>query len=201
MKKISLILVLSLIMCLFASCDFRPNLSQQLISAIKNDDFDTFEKLLAQNPNLDANPYIFNLDRVNMPPLHVACFEGKIELLDADAPADLIIETGFEGWVDCNPQLLVFINGNIKQGADRNHTTIRFNEPGVYNVLVYAYTGMWVDDLLRFKTSLYSVDLKTEKLYYDLKVPFDVLNCTDKNSREYSELLYAINDAISVLDT
>ncbi len=94
MKKISLLLILSLIMCLFASCDFRPNLSQQLISAIKNDDFDTFEKLLAQNPNLDANPYIFNLDRVNMPPLHVACFEGKIEfvrrLIEAGADVNSI---------------------------------------------------------------------------------------------------------------
>ena len=81
MKKISLILVLSLIMCLFASCDFRPNLSQQLIAAIKTNDFDTFEELLAQNPNLDLKPYLFDLDRQNMPPLHYACLEGKIDFV------------------------------------------------------------------------------------------------------------------------
>ena len=129
-----------------------------------------------------------------------AWFKGKVVLTKNDTPAELTIKTGFEGWTDSNPQFLIYVNGKITQGGDRYHTTVRFNEPGEYEIWAYAYTGMCVDDVLRFITGLNVIDKNTEKLYYDLKVPYDVLECLDKGSREYSELLHALNGVLNLVD-
>ena len=79
--NVILIFLLTSTISLLPGCHFQPNLSQELIAAIKTNDFDTFEELLAQNPNLDLKPYLFDLDRQNMPPLHYACLEGKIDFV------------------------------------------------------------------------------------------------------------------------
>ena len=129
-----------------------------------------------------------------------AWFKGVVELTAENVPAELTVKTSFEGWTDSNPQFLIYINGKMAQGGDRYHTTVRFDRPGKYEVWAYAYTGMGVDEVLRFITALHAVDVATEKLYYDLKVPFDVMECVDSNSREYLEILYALSECFNLID-
>ena len=44
------------------------------------------------------------------------------------------------------------------------------------------------------------IDKKIEKLYYDLKVPFEILQFEDENSRNYFEIKKHLNNAVNLID-
>ena len=62
-------------------------------------------------------------------------------------------------------------------------------------VHVYAYTGTNLNNLprIKFYADAIGVDEQAEKLYYDLKVPYDVMSFTDRNSKEYVDILSSLN--------
>ena len=62
-------------------CTNNSNYSKEIIESIHSNDYDKFEKLLSKSKNLNVKPYSYDLDRVNMPPLHFACKEGKLDFV------------------------------------------------------------------------------------------------------------------------
>ena len=113
---------------------------------------------------------------------------------------ELAVSDGQDGWDAINPQYMVYINGEIIQGLDVNHRSVRLWGDAEYDVYIYAYGGMH-DREEAFSASLQTIDLDAEKLYYDIFVPYQVLKYSDENTRQYAEIITYLNNAINILDT
>lgn len=104
------------------------------------------------------------------------------------------------GWACVNPQFIAYVNGKLVQGIDKNHREIFLGGPGEYEIYLYAYTGSVFPEHVDFIATLRLVDKKIKKLYYDLKVPFEILEFEDENSRNYFEIKKYLNNAINLID-
>ena len=103
-------------------------------------------------------------------------FQGKC--------VDFQLLTGREGlWDATNPQFSVYVDGVLRQGFDTNHTSLRLCENAEagreYDLFLSAFTGTQ-NFHLQFNATLRTVDLLTEKLYYDLLIPWQVISLLDK---------------------
>lgn len=95
--------------------------------------------------------------------------------------------------------LLIYVNGEFRQGLDRNHPSISLDGLDNVDVYIYAYTGQEMKE-----SSLYAkirnVNRVVEQLYYDVKTPLEMLDYLDSNSYEYIEILKHLNNAVSLLN-
>ena len=78
-------------------------------------------------------------------------------------------------WDPDNPQLLVWVDGVMEQGMDINHTRLYFRSAGRHEITVYAYTGIKALSSC-FRPELFRLNRDVEKLWYDIRVPFDSLS-------------------------
>ncbi len=106
-------------------------------------------------------------------------------------------------WDASNPQFILYFDGKPVQGMDVNH--IRACLPldrDEVDVHIYGYTGTQLQPStpLKLHMDIIGVDEDCEKLYYDLKVPADVLTFTRENSKEYIDILKYLNHALNLLD-
>ncbi len=98
-----------------------------------------------------------------------------------------------------NPQYIVYMNGKIMQGVDRNHETFPIDSMlGTFHLEVYAFDSNPQD--LFLTGELQQIDSATRNLYYDIKVPLDVMAYLPFESREYCQIRTALNEAINLLD-
>jgi len=110
------------------------------------------------------------------------------------------LKTGREGqWDAVNPQCLVYLNGEMVQGLDTNHTQVPLEYETNYEMMIYVYTGMG-NTLIDFLPSLKFIDKKIEKLYYDLSVPFNAALCLEPESSDYRIILKYLEAALGYLD-
>lgn len=86
----------------------------------------------------------------------------------------LMLDTGRKGWDANNPQFTVFIDGKTCQAFDINHTWMPLKDGKDLNIYIYLYTGMMGGEFY-VKMSLQTVDLATEGLFYDLKIPLEAM--------------------------
>ncbi len=108
--------------------------------------------------------------------------------------------TGYEGhWDATNPQGLIYANGRMIQGCDTNHTEVWLEPDTDYTLHNYFYIGM-IDTWVPLEASLCALDLKTEKLYYDMQVALDAALLQHPNSDEYVALLTALEQTANLLD-
>ena len=112
--------------------------------------------------------------------------------------------TGREGlWDATNPQFSVYVTGTMRQGFDTNHTAVRLTEDAVagteYDLFLSAFTGTQ-NFHLQFNAMLRTVDPVTEKLYYDLLVPWQVISLLNKEDSAYLEVADILTRAINLLD-
>lgn len=94
-------------------------------------------------------------------------FEGKHVVLR--------ITTGREGqWDATNPQMLCYVDGKIRQGADVNHREIEIAKCAKAGdtcaIALLAYSGTVAGDLI-LHTYLDVKDDVVEKFYYDFLIP------------------------------
>lgn len=123
-------------------------------------------------------------------------------------PSDFIADSGeimlsVEAYPDggaCrNPQFIAYVDGELQQGIDTNHREVFLGRNKEYEVYLYAYSGM-VNDYLEFLASLQLVDERTKKLYYDICVPFEILEYEEENSRNYFQIKKHLNNAVNLID-
>lgn len=102
-----------------------------------------------------------------------------------------------------NPQFLVFLNGEIRQGSDRNHKDIFLSKNGEagrkYVVDAQAYTGTDNSDFNLFG-ALQVLDKETEAIYYDLVVPLRGFRRLNKESEARLNIEHDLNEAVNMLD-
>lgn len=109
--------------------------------------------------------------------------------------------TGLEGqWSAQNPQVLVFLNGEIVQGMDTNHTEVLLCGETDYDMYLYLYSGSF-DNPFEFKPSLVWTDKEIEGLYYDVNVAYRTAQCLETYEESYSIITRELNAASLILDT
>lgn len=102
-----------------------------------------------------------------------------------------------------NPQCRCYVNGQFIQGLDNNHESIILTDNAVsgteYEICLRVYTGQeffWSS----LDTSLAILETEVEKLYYDLKVPYEVARLLNKEDDNYITIIKSLNDAVNLLD-
>ena len=114
------------------------------------------------------------------------------------------IRTQIEEWDDGkNPQFLIFVNGEVRQGADMNHREMLLLENArggeELTVDIQAYTGTLHLEF-NFLAELYRLDEDLDKLYYDIQVPLWAFPRMDKDSKVRLDLQTVLNNTINLLD-
>lgn len=110
------------------------------------------------------------------------------------------IDTGaVRGYDPGFPQFIAYIDGKLIQGMDSNHTELFLNDQKEFDLDLYAYAGM-EGTLYEFRTELQMIQSDCEQLYYDLRVPKEILDFSDPNSKVYSDVLHILNESINFLD-
>ena len=116
----------------------------------------------------------------------------------------LRIHTQIEEWDDGkNPQFLVFINGQVVQGADMNHREVLLSRQAqggqTLDLDIQAYTGTLHREFA-FLADLYVLDEEINHLYYDLLVPLQAFPRMEEDSKLRLDLRTVLNDTINLLD-
>lgn len=108
--------------------------------------------------------------------------------------------TGKEGeWDARNPQFIAYIDGVLTQGMDVNHTELYLQGLEEFDLDLYAYAGL-EGTYSEFIAELRLVNPDCEKLYYDLRVPYEVLLFSDPISKSYADILRILNRTVDRMD-
>ena len=111
----------------------------------------------------------------------------------------LRIASNLTGWDADNPQFLAYVDGELRQGMDTNHTELLLDSSCSHEIYIYAYTGPKIERC-HFYAELYAYHQAVERLWYDIKVPFDSLSYLEKYSNEYQNILCYLDEALLRLD-
>ena len=108
---------------------------------------------------------------------------------------ELRVRPGFFG----DPQYIVYLDGKIIQGVDRNHEIFPLDSgKDRYELTVYGFAGR--PEGLYLEAELQEIDTYTRDLWYSLKVPADVMDYLPFEGKEYCEIRTALNEAINLID-
>ena len=98
-----------------------------------------------------------------------------------------------------SPQYIAYLDGEIVQGVDRNHESFPIDSTkDQYELTVYAFADKPQD--LFLTAELQMVDPATRNLYYDVRVPYEVMCYLPFEGKEYCEIRTALNETINLLD-
>ena len=107
--------------------------------------------------------------------------------------------TGKRGWEDRAPQVIAYINGKMVQGMDSNHTELYLQGLDEFDLDLYIYAGIR-GNISDFTAELRLVNPDCEKLYYDMQVPYEVLQITDPISKSYADITRILDRTINLMD-
>ena len=110
------------------------------------------------------------------------------------------MNTGVTGWDACNPQMILYLDGEMACGMDINHTVTPIAGGRKYRMDCYLYSG---NEETHFPVTcrLLSIHRRVEKLYFDMLVPFEA--CRDvypDGSKEFADTMRALDMAYAALD-
>jgi len=116
----------------------------------------------------------------------------------------LHVKTQIDEWDDAkNPQFLLFLDGEITQGMDMNHRSVLLTNKAVPGQVMHfdlqAYTGT-LHSKFDMIIKIQQIDLRIEKLYYDLLVPLQALSRMDQDDQNRKKIITVLNEAINLLD-
>jgi len=114
------------------------------------------------------------------------------------------ITTGKEGqWDAINPQFLMYLDGEVVQGLDVNHREVVVKRNAVagesVTIDLHGYAGMQ-EDRVKLQGQFAVLEEPIEKLFYDIKVPFDVAMLLDKEDLKRINILNYLNEALNRMD-
>lgn len=127
-----------------------------------------------------------------------AWFAFRVQLPAEKGVYRLRVCTNLGGWDAVNPQLLAYVDGKAVQGLDTNHTYLYLERD--CDVMLYAYSGAKIDAKLSLFVSVEEVSIKTERLAFDIEMPYIALSYLDVESKEHARILSALNRAIDMVD-
>lgn len=133
-------------------------------------------------------------------------FAGSAVIPEAFAGknVDFIVSTGKEDqWAATNPQFSLYVNSVLRQGFDGNHYEYPLTREAVagdvYEFFLSAFSGS-DNYYLQFKPEIAILDPVTEKLYYDLLVPWETMRLLPSEDPAYIELSDVLTKAVNLID-
>ena len=116
-----------------------------------------------------------------------------------NVPLILRVHCALRGWDADNPQFIIYIDGQLRQGLDINHTEVQLAPDSDHDVYVYAYVGPKLSKT-RFFAELLCCHPEVRKLWYDINVPFTSINHNHPKSHEYQTIIRYLDDALNIVD-
>lgn len=111
----------------------------------------------------------------------------------------MFVETERSGWDASNPQFIVYVNGEMRQGIDVNHREVLLGDCEDAEIYLYAYTGPKIDKARLFVT-FRTLDEDVDGLYYDMFYPLYMLDYLAPDSAEYGHLENFLYKTVSMLE-
>jgi len=109
------------------------------------------------------------------------------------------------GWRDHDPQCILFADGRIVQGVDKNHSFALLLEKAeggeVIEIAINAYTDVhaWRGQV-RMRAALKTVNNLAKRLYFDLSTPLEAANLYGADDLPRVRLLKKLNAACNMLE-
>lgn len=100
----------------------------------------------------------------------------------------------------CNPQFIVYGNGEALQGIDNEHKHVVLQGDKEYDIEVYAYSGALIDESYSFEPILSIVNRDVERLIYDLEYPLEWLKAERSGSEEYYKTYGVLSNVCDKLE-
>lgn len=126
--------------------------------------------------------------------------EFDIENIQKNQKVYLSIETFLNyGASTIRPQGLLYLNGELIQGIDINHTDVLIKKSGKYEMFLHFYTHSFGFSIPLY-FSLKYIDARTESIYYDFFTILDSLKMLNKDDPKYINALPIIDNAINIID-
>lgn len=98
------------------------------------------------------------------------------------------------------PQYMVYLNGAFVRGIDSNHRYVKLDSSlKEHDVHVYAYSTP-SGELSEFHCEICRFERETEKLYYNILVPFRAMELLDNLSADYVCIKTHLHSALKMLD-
>ena len=112
----------------------------------------------------------------------------------------ILCTTGKEGlWDGTNPQGLIYLNGEMVQGLDTNHTEIYLQAGTHYLLHNYFYLSM-LDVPVPVRMQLCERETRLECLYYDMQVAVDCCKLLPQSSDARISMLDALEQTANLID-
>lgn len=114
---------------------------------------------------------------------------------------ELRASTGKEGeWDLTNPQGLLYLNGKMSHALDYGHREAPLEPSTEYTLYNYFNMGMYKGGRLYLKMAVWSVDLDVERLYYDMKIPYDACMLLPAADGERARMMSVLTEAVRRVD-
>ena len=123
----------------------------------------------------------------------------RLTVNSTDKSRYIIVETDRSGWDAANPQFIVYVNGEMRQGVDVNHREVLLGDLGEAEIYLYAYTGPKIDKARLFVT-FRTLDEDVDGLYYDMFYPLNMLDYLAPDSAEYGHIENFLYKTVSMLE-
>ena len=111
--------------------------------------------------------------------------------------------TGADGWEADNPQIYAYIDGKLVQGLDTRHRELELTncgKPGqTLHLAFFAYTSENTG-YLHWDSTVSVLDRQVEKLYYDIKVPYDTAVLLPEDEKIRIQMVQTLNETVNLLD-
>lgn len=104
-----------------------------------------------------------------------------------------------EGWGPGNPQFIIFLNGMLVYGMDYFHPDIMIDKNTEYEMYIYAYTNDSTKKM-EFNGYISEINALAEKLYYDIKVPFDVCEYLEIDDKNRINIMDYLKNTVNIID-
>ncbi|MEA4889936.1 MAG: alpha-mannosidase [Clostridiaceae bacterium] len=128
----------------------------------------------------------------------------------AGRSAALLCRTNKTGWNALNPQFLLYVDGEIRQAFDTNHTSARLSENAAagreYTLYLSAFGGLNVEgrnadvEPVRLFLEIAAFEKDIWDLYFDLRAPLTQCRQLQPDSAEWQRTVEPLNEACSILD-
>lgn len=110
------------------------------------------------------------------------------------------VTTGHEGeWSATNPQAILYLNGKPAAGLDINHRKVVLQPDTEYKVHMYFHVGR-KNESTKINAKIKVRDTLIQKLYYDMKVPYDAAMCFAPEDYAYIRTMKHLDYACNLLD-
>jgi len=111
-----------------------------------------------------------------------------------------LVNNSFETEGNVKPQYLIYIDGKMAGAFDRGHDSIDIDTTvPEHDLLIYLYIQErgWVYD---FSMKLRETKEEVKNLYYDIYVPYKILEYSEPDTRMYGIVKDTLNNALNLID-